>query len=251
MPYGLYMSADGVFAQNRLLQITSNNLANVTTPGFKRELAVFQARDAEAINQGEATAGSGSINDIGGGTIIHQTVTDFSQGPMKQTSVPTDMAIQGEGFFMVRKDGEDFLTRAGNFRMTNQGELVTAQGFPVINDTGAPIVCERANGPWELTSNGVIRQLGIVQNLALVKPASLGDLVKVGENLFRPLAETMPIAPGQRNVSGGMLEMSTANPTTEMVNLVTASRLLEANARMIQTQDQMLNGVINRLMKVS
>lgn len=249
MPYGLYVSADGVQAQNRLLQITANNLANATTVGFKRELAVFQSRDAEAIKQGKAVAGSGSINDIGGGTIVHHTKTDFSQGAMKRTSVPTDMAIRGEGFFLVRKDNEDFLTRAGNFRMTNRGELVTSQGYSVLSDTGEPIVADPANGPWKLTESGAIRQSGMLQNLALVKPDSLGDLVKMGENLFRPLADHQPIPAAERNIAGGFLEMSTANPTVEMINLITASRLLEANARMIQTQDHMLGGVINRLMK--
>ena len=115
---------------------------------------------------------------------MHHTTTDFSEGRLKRTSIPTDIAIQGEGFFTVRKDGEDFLTRAGNFRMNERGELTTAQGFSVLNDSGEPIVIERSNGPWEMTSTGAIRQPGLVQNLALVKPGSLGDLVKMGENLF-------------------------------------------------------------------
>jgi flagellar basal-body rod protein FlgF/flagellar basal-body rod protein FlgG len=249
MPYGLYVSAQGANAQTRRLEILANNLANVDTVGFKRDLAVFRAHYAEAVEQGLDTPGTGSINDLGGGVMVEQTQTDYSPGPLKRTMVPTDMAVDGEGFFMVRKDGEVFLTRAGNFRMTAAGELVTEQGYPVLNESGGPIAIEPANGPWELTPAGAIRQRGLVQNLAIVKPASLGDLVKTGENLFRPLAEPEPVAAEKRRVLGGYLEMSGVRPTMELMEIIEASRAAEANFSMMQTQDQMLSGLLNRVLR--
>jgi len=251
MPYGLYISAEGAQAQSQRLEVIANNLANVDTVGFKRELALFQARYAEAIEQGQAVPGTGSIEDVGGGVAVLETKTDFSPGPLKRTGIPTDVAIEGEGFFVVRKGDEDYLTRAGNFRINSNGELVTQQGYAVLHDAGEPIVISRENGPWELSASGAIRQRGTVQNLALVQPESLGDLVKVGENLFRPLAEPRPVPPQGRRVLGGYLEMSGVQPTTEMIAMIEASRAVEANLNMMRTQDEMLSGLVNRLMRVS
>jgi len=249
MPYGLYISAEGAHAQSKRLEVVANNLANVDTVGFKRELAVFQARYAEEIQQGEAAPGSGSINDVGGGILVRQTQTDFSAGPFKLTGIPTDMAIDGEGFFVVQKDDEQLLTRAGNFRLTDRGELVTQRGYPVLNDSGDHVVIDPANGPWELMPSGVIRQRGAVQNLAIVRPESPDDLVRAGENLFRPLAAPQPVASADCRVAGGYLELSGVRPTTEMIDLIEASRAVEANLNMMRTQDQMLSGLVNRLMR--
>ncbi len=249
MSYGLYISAEGAQAQTRRMEIIANNLANVDTAGFKRELAVFQARYAEAVEQGQAQPGSGTINDTGGGIMLLKTATDFSPGPLRRTETPTDVAIPGEGFFVVQKGEEQYLTRAGNFQLTERGELVTQQGYAVLSDNGSPVVLEPGAGPFDITPAGTIRQRGSVQNLALVQPASRGDLVKVGENLFRPLAEPQPLADAERRVTAGYLEMSGVSPTTELVQMIEASRAVEANVNMVQTQDQMLSALVNRVMR--
>jgi flagellar basal-body rod protein FlgF/flagellar basal-body rod protein FlgG len=252
MPYGLYLSAEGAHAQSKRLEIIANNLANVDTVGFKRQLALFQARYAEATERGEDFPGSGSINDVGGGVEVRETKTDFSPGPLKHTGVPTDMAIQGDGFFLVKKGEETFLTRAGDFFINQRGELMTQYGqekYSVLNDAGAAVVIDPNIGPWHLTPSGAIQQAGSLQNLAIVKPTSLGDLVNVGENVFRPLAEVLPVPANQRNVAGGYLEMSAVQPTMEMIEMIEASRAVEANINMMQTQDQMLAGLISRVMR--
>jgi len=248
MPYGLYMSAEGVEAQSRRLDVIANNLANVETVGFKRELAILQAREAEAIEEGLDTVDSGSINQIGGGIMLSETKTDFSQGPLKKTNNPKDVAVKGEGFFLVSKGDETLLTRAGNFDINSLGELVTQQGYQVLSESGTPIVISREGGPWQITGSGELQQGGLSQALALVEPESLGDLIKMGENLFKPLAEPQSIPPGRRSVAPGHLEMSTAEPTTEMIAMIEASRILEANVNMMKTQDQMLGELINKLM---
>jgi len=249
MPYGLYLSADGAHTQSKRLEVIAHNLANVDTVGFKRELAVFQARYAEQTEQGLDAPGSGSINDVGGGTLVRQTKTDFSAGPMKRTEVPTDMALDGEGFFVVEKDSEQYLTRAGNFRLTARGELVTQQGYPVLSDGGTPVVIDPANGAWQMMPSGSIRQRSSVQNLALVQPGSLGDLVRVGENLFRSAVPPEPVPAADRRVANGYLELSGVQPTTEMMALIEASRAVEANLNMMRTQDEMLSGLVNRVMR--
>ncbi len=248
MPYGLYLSAEGAQAQSTRLEIIAHNLANVDTVGFKRELAILQARHAEAIEQGLTTAGTGAIDDIGGGIMVRETQTDFSPGPLRRTEIPTDVAIKGRGFFVVQKAGESFLTRAGNFTLASGGELITQQGYPVLDDAGVPIVIR--DPQWSISDAGAVRQRTGAQNLALVEPESLGDLVRVGENLFRVLSDPQDVAAADRQVAAGYLEMSSVEPTTEMTAMIQASRALEANINMMRVQDQMLSGLVNRVMKV-
>lgn len=249
--YGLYISAEGAHAQSRRVETLANNLANADTVGFKRDLAVFQARNAEETQQGLDYAGSHSWNDIGGGVRVAETKTDFSPGTFKSTGIRSDMAIGGEGFFMVRRPDGDYLTRAGNFTFNSNGQLVTQDNYPVLSDAGTPIEIDPDGGEWRLTGDGSIVQDGNQQNLALVKPRSLGDLTKVGQNLFKALAPTTPLDPSMRQVQGGFIEQSDVAPATEMTELIEASRAFEANISMIKNHDQMMGTLTSRLLKFS
>jgi flagellar basal-body rod protein FlgF len=251
MPYGLYISAEGAQAQSRRLETIANNLATVDTAGFKRDLALLQARYAEETQRGTDYYGSGTINDLGGGVMVRHTKTDFAQGPLKPTGVETDMAIRGEGFFVVRKGGEMLLTRAGDFTLSPAGELVTTAGDPVLDEGNAPVLIDPTLGDWTLTAEGAVSQGGTQTPLALVKPQSPGDLAKVGEGLFRPLAPTRPVDPAERSVAAGYLEESTVKPTTEMMEMIEASRAFEANVSLIRNQDQMLGTLISRVLRSS
>lgn len=250
MPYGLYIAAEGAQAQAKRLEVIANNLANVDTAGFKRQLAIFQARYAEAIEQGETIPGSGSINDIGGGILVSQTSTDFAPGPMEQTGLPTDVALEGEGFFLVQKDTETYLTRAGNFRLTSQGELVTQQGYAVLGEDGNPIVLPQSTQAFEISPSGEIAQGGFRRGLAVVKTDNQDTLERVGENLFRSSGESEPVPPSQRRVLQGFLERSGVRPAMEMIELIEASRLVEANLNLVKAQDQMLSGLVQRVLRV-
>lgn len=249
MPYGLYISAEGAQAQSTRMEVIANNLANAATPGFKRDLALFQARFAEEIQRGEAPPAAGTLNDIGGGVETLATVTDFSTGPLKQTGVPTDLAIDGEGFFMVRRNGQEFLTRSGNFVFNSTGGLVTQDGDPVLSVTGAPIVVNAELGPWHMTPDGGIAQGGDLVYLALARPNSLGDLMKTGDNLFASLAPVKPVDATQRRVTSGVLEQSGVQPVLEMTDMIETSRAFEANVNMIRNQDQILGELVSRVLK--
>lgn len=248
MPYGIYLSAEGAAAQATRIEVLSNNLANVDTPGFKRQLAILQARHAEAVLQGEAEAGSGSVNDMGGGIEVKETVTDFSAGVLKRTEVPTDVAIDGEGFFVVDKDGQQRLTRAGNFRLTSAGQLITQNGFPVLTEGGETIGID-PKLPWNVSDSGVVRQGALQLPLALVKPQSPADLVPEGDNLYRPLSTPQPLPADERSVRAGFLELSSVKPTAEMMELIEASRAFEANVRLVQHQDQALGQLLSRVLR--
>jgi flagellar basal-body rod protein FlgF len=248
MPYGMYISAEGAQAQSQRLQVIANNLANVETAGFKRDVATFQARFAEAIQRGEDYAGSRTRNDIGGGVKIIGTQTDYSEGTLRNTNMPTDFAVNGDGFFQVRgKDGGTYLTRAGNFTIDAQGRMLTQGNLPVLDDGGADIVVDGSQ-PWELYPGGRIVQDGAATAIGLVRPQSLGDLVKVGNNLFRPLSPVATVPETERDLRQGYLEESGANPTREMMAMIETTRAFEANTKLIQYQDGMIGGLINRVL---
>lgn len=248
MPYGMYISAEGAQVQSQRLQTIANNMANVETPGFKRDIATFQSRFAEAIQQGTDYSGSRSQNDIGGGVKIANTHTDFSSGTLRNTKLPTDFASMGDGFFQARgKDGEILLTRAGNFTIDSQGRLLTQNSLPVLDDSGADITLDGSQ-PWELLPGGRISQDGAATNLGLARPQSLGDLVKVGGNMFRSLGPTAQVPDEERTVRQGYLEESGSNPTSEMMAMIETTRAFEANSKMIQFQDSLMGGLVNRVL---
>lgn len=247
MAYGMYISAEGALAQQVRLDTITNNIANADTAGFKRDLAVFQARNAEAIDRGLAQPNAGTINDVGGGVLVQEMQTDFSPGPLKSTDIPTDFAIRGRGFFMVEKNGERLLTRAGNFQLLPEGTLATQQGYPVLSEEGEPITIE---GPWQIDEGGTIVSGGGQYRLGLFEPASLGDLAKTGENMFRPLGPTAPLAAEFRSVAQGMIEGSGTAAVKEMVDMIETSRAYEANVNMIKNHDSMFGTLISRVLKV-
>jgi len=245
----MYMSAEGAQAQSRRLEVIANNLANVNTIGFKPDGATFQARFAEAIQEGHAGAGSRSINDIGGGVKVIETLTNFSPGRLQNTNKDSDLAIIGGGFFQVEgPDGEPLLTRAGAMRLDNQGALRTANGQQVLDAGGAPIQL-LSDVPWVVSKQGVIQQAGNQTPLSLVEPESLDELTKVGANMFRARGEVIAVPIAAREVRAGYLEMSGANPTQQMMAMIETSRAFEANARMIQTQDGATNSLVSRLLR--
>ncbi|NOY43023.1 MAG: flagellar hook-basal body protein [Planctomycetes bacterium] len=245
----MYISAEGAKVQAQRLEFIANNLANVETPGFKRDVPTFQARFSEAIQQGHDYPGSKSGNDIGGGVKLVEVDTDFSNATLRQTNIKTDFAVHGEGFFQVRTpDGEMLLTRAGDFEIDSQGRLVTQTGrYQVLDEAGGGISLD-ATKPWTVQRGGVITQEGQNTPMGLQQPASLGDLVKVGNNAFRPLGPISTVPAEDRDIRQGFLEMSGVSSTSEMMTMIETSRAFEANTKLIQHQDSMLSNLLSRVL---
>lgn len=252
MPYGMYISAAGAAAQTRQLEVISNNMANAHTVGFKPDFAIEMARHAEAIERGEDHPSSESINNVGGGVDTQRTATSFARGITKQTSIPSDLAIadqKGDVFFKVERNGEALLTRAGNFRFTGTGQLITQDGAAVLSADGEPIFINPENPHWRFNEDGSVQQGEERISLAMERPVSLGDLAKAGNNEFRPLGETIPVPPSERKVESGYLEMSAVKPTSMMMKMIETSRVYEANVRLIQHQDHMMGTLVNRALR--
>ena len=251
MYYGLYLSAAGAAAQGQKVEVLSNNLANVDTVGFKRELALLESRESEAIERGLSSRGSRSRNDVGGGTGQNETSTDFHVGTLRSTGIQTDLALETpNSFFVVQRGKEQLLTRAGNFQLDSEGRLQTREGDAVLASDGTPIQID-ATLPWELLPGGVVAQAGDAKELALRKATSLADLEKQGQNYFSaPAKSVTPLLPEERQVRRGYIEMSGVNPIQEMVDLIAAQRGYETNTRMIQNHDSMTSSLISRMLRV-
>lgn len=255
MVYGIYISAEGAQAQSQRLEVIANNLANVDTPGFKNEFAIAEARDAEALQQRLDYAGSGSINNVGGGVMVRETQTNFTAGSITPTGNREDLAIRGEGFFQVLYDDQVLLTRGGNFLFMPDGRLTTQEGFPVLSNQGVPIQVDpeaKALHQGEyFNERGEVVVGGEAIPLAMVKPQSNADLAKFGKNLFRPLAPVAPLPENERLAAPGMLERSAANPITEMMAMIETTRAYESNINMIKTQDEALGNLLGRVLRQS
>ncbi len=250
MSYGMYLSAEGAKAQSQRLEVVSNNMANVNTVGFKPDVAIFQARYAEAIQQGDARPGAKGLADIGGGVKTIETRTSFAPGKLQRTGNDGDVAILGEGFFAVQPDeGEQpLLTRAGSFRVDAFNRLVMAEsGRPVLSAGGAPIQLDPTQ-QYAITADGYVQQAGNQFPLALLKPASTDELNKIGGNLFKSRGDVFPVPTAQREVAQGFLEMSGANSTQQMLQLIETNRAFEANTQMIRHQDTATGSLISRLL---
>jgi flagellar basal-body rod protein FlgF/flagellar basal-body rod protein FlgG len=190
------------------------------------------------------------MNDIGGGVKIINVDTDHSNGLLKHTGNDFDLAINGSGFFHVRgDDGQQYLTRAGNFTLDTQGRLVTQNGHrPVLDQGGSEIVLLR-DLPWSVSTDGFISQGGAIFALGMSQPESLDELLKIGNNLFQATGNVRPLQLAERNIRQGYLEMSGANPVRQMMAMIETTRAFEANTRMIQNQDTMLGSLISRVLQ--
>ena len=251
MAYGLYMSAAGAETQSWRMQVLSNNLANVDTTGFKRELAVPQAEASEAIKLGQAAAADADRNNVGGGVKIRETITEHTVGNFRETGKSTDLALSAaDHFFAVEREGEMLLTRSGDFNFDAGGTLRTQRGESVLG-VGGPLTAD-PNLPIAMMPDGRVMQQGAaVGRVRVEKPASLGDLVRLGGNAFRPLAETTTVGPAEMQLMPGFLETSSVSPTTEMMELIETSRAFEANTRMIQNQDHVTGELLSRVLRQS
>lgn len=252
MYYGLYTAAAGANALSQKVEVLSNNLANVDTVGFKRELALLHSRDAEAIERGEDYRGSRSRNDLGGGVDFAATATEFRLGTFKPTGIDTDFALENpKQFFLVQRGDQQLLTRAGNFQFNNEGLLQTGEGDNVLTQDGAPIQID-PRIPWEMLPGGRIHQAGDVRELGIRQPTNMNDLQKIGQNYYRNQTDRFEtITPDARRVRTGFQEVSGVNSLSEMTELIATSRAYEINVRMMQTHDQVTGSLISRMLRVS
>nr|WP_320147966.1 flagellar basal-body rod protein FlgF [uncultured Anaeromusa sp.] len=254
---GIYAAASGMIAEGLRTDVTANNLANVNTTGFKKEIAVnkdFEKMLLWRINDGMETP---QIGSVGAGAAVDQIVTDHSQGSTRSTQGSLDVAIAGDGFFVVQTPQGQRYTRAGSFAVGANNQLVTMQGYAVLGRDGQPIVLEGPGGGSRvnITSDGVVEMNateagGVPTEVGRLQVVSFADakrLAKEGQNLFTAPGGDRPQPVATPDLQQGYLEMSNVNAVQEMVNLITAYRAYEIDSKAVQSEDSLLDKAVNEV----
>lgn len=251
---GWYTGASGMNAQQNRLDAISNNLANVDTAGYKKDITVSKSfpelllRRTNLDGVYETPFGSAEaapvIGKLGLGVETNENYTDFSQGSFRQTDQNTDIALGGKGFFAVQTPAGERYTRDGNFIIGKEGILLSKDGYPVLGEKG---IIHVENDKFTVNEDGIIslqEQDEVVDRLKLVRFDNERYLKKVGNNLYatNDIAGSAHIAEGSERPKflQGYMETSNVNVVNEMVRMIEVNRAYEANQKTITSEDSMM-----------
>lgn len=250
----LWIAKTGMEAQQTQMDVISNNLANVSTNGFKRSRPVFEDLLYQTLRQpGSASSQATTVpSGLTLGTGVRTIATEhiFTQGTVQRTENPLDFAIQGNGFFQVQMpDGTLAYTRDGSFTKDANGQIVTANGYPlspaITIPSNAISISVSRDGIVSITQPGTTAPTQ-VGNIQLASFVNNGGLQSTGENLFVETASSgtpTPNTPGSNGtgvLTQGYVETSNVNVAEELVSMIVAQRGYEMNSKAITTSDQML-----------
>jgi flagellar hook protein FlgE len=270
----LFAGISGLRSNQTMLDVVGNNIANANTTGFKGSNVIFQ----DTLSQMLTGASAPQTNPPGGGTnpiqvglgvSVGGTTTNFGQGSSQVTGRTTDLMIQGDGFFIVDREGEDLYTRAGAFNFDRDGNLVTIDGDLVqgylpdatgVIPAGAPLETIKVDftgvESYSIGGDGVITavrggQKVVLGQVALANFVNPEGLERAGDTAFRASVnsgDAQAMAPGSAGVGrlmGGALEMSNVDLASEFTSLIIAQRGFQATSRVITTSDSVLEELVN------
>jgi flagellar basal-body rod protein FlgF len=244
MDNSLLVSLSQQLASYRAMDVIANNLANVSTPGFKREAAKFEEYVTK-LRPAEGQTGSQSVSFVKDAGILR----DSSQGAVEQTGAPYDVAITGNGFFSVQTPQGLRYTRDGHFSLDANGNLVTSAGYQVQGDGGA-ITITPNDGQVNISADGTISSVvnGIGNQLGKLKVVDFADpraMTKEGGNLLSTTQAAT--APDKVNLRQGALESSNVQPVIEISHMIEVMRAYEATATLSKSQEDMMRQAIDKL----
>ena len=248
----LHIAASGLSTQQQQIDVISNNLANMQTPGYKRSRVAFA--DVSSLTPAQAREGQ-ALNEIGAGTSITSTTPVMIDGALQQTDNPYDLGIQGPGFFEVEgADGERVYTRAGQLKIDSDGYLATSAGMRLTQNIQIPADAKQVS----IAANGEIsaqlpgdKGTTVIGNIELATFASPEALRSVGGNNFAATDTSGDATVGKPGDAGfgvvhqGYVEGSNVDLVGEMSTLVLAQRAYQLNARVLQASDQILDTINN------
>lgn len=241
----LYVGLSHQMAMRRNLDILANNIANMNTTAFKKESAIFQEYLMEMDNTDTPVAREVAfVQD-------KALIRDFSEGNMRATGNPLDVAISGKNFFRVRlPDGSERYTRNGHFHLGDDGTLVTSSNHPVLDSGGQTIAFTPQDTKIDIADDGTVstKERGIVAKLGVVTFDDLSKLEKVGESLFKSPAPAQPAT--NYTVLQAMIEDSNVQPIIEITNLMNIARRYQSVDQVLDQQQELESKAINRLSRV-
>ena len=256
---GLYTAGSGMMLQMTKQDVVANNIANVNTSGYKKDNVLCQSFPSMLISRlGESQYDALGqekilppvvIGPLGTGAVVKDIITDHSNGALKSTGNPTDLAISNEGYFVVQTPQGERFTRDGSFKINQDGTLVTNQGATVMSTDDKAI--NILNDDGQVTENFAIDKNGsvLVNNneiakLKIVNFADKRSLQKEGAWMKANAQNTVVDNPG---VLQGYLEMSNSNAVQEMVSLISVVRAYESCQKVIQAEDELLSVTIDQV----
>jgi flagellar hook protein FlgE len=281
MMSSLTSAVSGLDSFQEQMDVIGNNIANVDTTGFKAGVVDFADAFSNTLQAPTAGSSTTSIStnpiQVGTGVSITGINSNWTPGSLTTTGIPTDLAVSGNGFFVVQDPttGAQFATQAGDFSLNSSGYLVTDTGQEVMGysnsglSTIGPIQINASQMPSTSNPNATMTSYSIgasgqvtvnlSDNTSFVCGQVLlqnfqnpGALVNEGNNLFSNMTEAGPLSamgapgsPGLGTVQSGALELSNVNLSTEMANLITAQRAFEANSKIVTTTDEVLQDLVN------
>jgi len=256
----LYTGATGMIAQQLQIDVTSNNIANVNTIGYKKGRGEFADLMYQSLQYAGAATSTTTMSptgmDVGLGVRPMAVAKMFTQGNFRETGNDLDMVVSGNGFFQVQlPDGTTAYTRNGSFKVDGNGTVVNADGYPMIPQIVIPADATKisigTDGTVSVLQPGQtqLQQVGQIQTAGFVNPAGLHAL---GDNNYINTTASGDPQPGTPGLNGlgqlrqGFVEMSNVQLVEEMTDLITGQRAYEANSKAILTSDEML-GIVNGL----
>jgi len=243
---GIYAAGSGMLAETTRTDVIANNLANVNTAGYKKDIAVckdFRSMLIQRINDGPNRP---TIGSLGVGAVVDEVATIHTTGGMRQTGNKYDLAIEGAGYFVIETPAGERYTRNGSFTRSSQGELVTQDGYRVLGQGGAIQMGDPESKVYIAEDGRIFVDDAETNTLRIAVFADEKQLVKEGGSLFAPGAGQQADEAEVITVRDGYIENSNVNAVAEMVNLITAYRAYEINGKAVHAHDQMLDKAVNQ-----
>lgn len=242
MENSIYVGLTRQVALQDKMDIIANNIANMSTPGYRAQNMVFTEFIEKAPRKPDTAE-----NDPLSMVLNYGHYQNTAPGPMEMTGNQLDVAVQGPGYLGVQAAGEEVMyTRAGNFQINVEGTLVTGAGLPVANEGGAPIVIPDDAKEIYIGEDGTIAtEEGEIAKLMVVEFPNAQDLEAMGNGLYKSEEPGLP-AEGTR-VMQGMIEGSNVNPVLEMTRMIDTARAYQSTQRMLQSEHERQRSMIQRL----
>lgn len=244
MVRGIYTAAMGMLNDWFRLDSTANNLANVDTVGYKKDIPTFSAHQERHIYS--SLDRRTPIGSLPYSSVVDRVYIDPTGGTLQYTGNFLDLAIEGNGYFAVQRGNEVYYTRAGNFRFDAEGFVVNADGFRLLDENGEPVRFEEG---YSVDEQGFVRDnLGnVVSRIGVYSFASERDLRKVGYTLFTPTDDSGPaVAAENFRILTGYVELSNVNALTEMVKMVELQRHFEITQKVVLAEDEMFSKLFSQ-----
>ena len=245
MTDAIEMLGDSMRADAEALRVTSQNIANVQTPGYRSEVSVLEfesmARTA-ALQPGHASHGAQASIDLAAPNV--RVANDFRTGSLQQTDAPWNVALQGDGYFVLSTPSGELVTRRGDFALDSTGKLVSQDGFAVLGDGGE---IKPPDGAPIIDSDGTIRVNGQMVDRLRRVTVDPTTLVSSGDSNFAPSASSSVTEGGVSTVKQGFIETSNVTPTDQLLRLMETMRHFDMTQQFVRGASDMLNNAITTL----